>query len=123
MIFFCGCRNLCKHVFLVSSTHSIPYHDTTAITRRVVDELSNDISNPVIEEGSDDSSAVLQQQPLQLDTLSEPLEQTHAVLSAQIKDLNKSNNRDPVLLESVIQDIKNITSTIESTKHPYRQRR
>ncbi|KAG2230914.1 hypothetical protein INT48_003314 [Thamnidium elegans] len=85
---------------------------------RVVDEFSNDIYNSVIEEDSDDLRAVLQQQ-LQLNALSKSLEQAHAVLGAQIKDLNKSNNRDPVLLELAIQDIKNITSKIENARHPY----
>ncbi|KAG2230131.1 hypothetical protein INT48_006288 [Thamnidium elegans] len=58
---------------------------------RIVVEFSNDISTPLIEEGSNDLCAVLQQQQgLRLDTLPETLEQAHAVLGAQIKDLNKS---------------------------------
>jgi hypothetical protein len=127
----CSCPDnsaLCKHIFLVSRTHSIPYHDTTAITRRVVDQFSSDVSDPVVEENSDDYRVVMQQQQqLQLDTLFESLQQAHSVLGATIKDLEKSNDRDAVLVESVIQDIKNITSKIENTRHPFqhppRQRR
>ncbi|ORE22304.1 hypothetical protein BCV71DRAFT_260371 [Rhizopus microsporus] len=53
-----------------------------------------------------------------VNTLSESLGQAYAVLDAQIKQLNKSNQGDPDFLESLLQEAKSLTSTIENTRNP-----
>ena len=81
-------------MFLVSRVHNIPYHDTTAITRRVVNEVSNDtIVNTMIEENHEDYRAVMQQQrQLRIGTAFEALQQTTAILNARIKDIKESTD-------------------------------
>lgn len=74
-----------------------------------------------ITENEGDYQAILceQQRLLRVNTLSESLEQAHAVFGAQIKELNKSSQRDPDFLESLLQEVKNLTFTIENARNPY----
>ncbi|CEG79835.1 hypothetical protein RMATCC62417_14251 [Rhizopus microsporus] len=88
---------LCKHIFFVSRTQAIPYSDKSAFSRRPVEEVDGSGDAVDITENKEDYQAILreQQRLLRVNMLSESLEQACVVLGAQIKELNKSSQRDP----------------------------
>ena len=119
----CNCPDrsgICKHMFLLSRTHAIPYHskDTYSSVVRDADLVE---SEAVIREDEQDRLSLLleRQKELRWDTLSESLDQALSLLAARAKELKASRNFDFDLLENTIQNIKNCSSSIENGQHPY----
>ncbi|KAI7871784.1 hypothetical protein BDF14DRAFT_1758784 [Spinellus fusiger] len=109
-------KDLSYRMFLVSRTHSIPFYNTAY----AIQQASITDRNTVIQEDREDYQSLLeQQQQRRLEQLKEDLEQSFAILNAQVKDLGKSKDATTGLLETTIQNIKTSTSTIENSRHPY----
>lgn len=102
-------------MFLVSRTHTVPFYNTLYDIQQS-SAAGNEI---VVQENNDDYLDIVERQhQLRLNSLHESLLQYVAILNSQFTELSKLKNVAPGTLETVIQDIKTLTSTIENKRNP-----